>query len=305
MSNDLRRATVLSLGLLALVAALAASGRAEEQAAPARRTLNVLFIGNSYTYFNNLGDIVSGIAAGGTKGPAIRATLATRGGATLQWHLDKGSARQQLASGGWDFVVLQEQSSLGGTRPAPGAPLAVGDPQAFHAAVREWARLAREVKATPILYMTWAPRDPQTADRQFQSKITEAYQSIGRELGVRVAPVGLAWVEARRRLKTIELHIWDGAHPTAAGSYLAGCVIYATLTGQSPIGAPALITGHPMVDPGSPNPSRVANGNPEESVVDATLHVPLVDLREATATELQKVAWQLAGQDQQSSSPRP
>jgi len=245
-----------------------------------RQTLKVLFIGNSYTYYNNLGDIVAGIAAADSKGPIIVPTLAVNGAATLKWHLENGSAQKQLQAGHWDYVVLQEQSLLGGK--VVDGKTTVGDPAEFFNSIREWVRRIRSVGANPILYMTWARREPPSDAAKVQKQLADAYLTIGQELEVKVAPVGLAWAETRRRLRTLDLHIWDSSHPTMAGSYLAACVIFSTLTGRSPIGAPTVILGHPASD------------GPEGIVVDPKLQVPLVDLPGATATELQKVAWEIA-----------
>ncbi|HUF64742.1 MAG TPA: hypothetical protein VMM17_02085 [Gemmatimonadaceae bacterium] len=268
--------TIVSAGLLLFGSHSLLAHAAAVQVPSARPVLRVLFIGNSYTSFNNIGDIVAGIAAADPDAPIIVPVLATRGGATLKWHLENGSAVRQLEAGGWHYVVLQEQSLLGG-RIVDGKTI-VGDPGAFHASVREWVRRIRAVGATPILYMTWARREPAEAAR-VQKELADAYQGIGRELDVPVAPVGLAWAEARRRLGTLDLHIWDGSHPTPAGSYLAGLVIYSTLTKRSPLSAPSVIQGRPAVL------------SSEETVIDSMLRVPLVDLREATAAELRKTAW--------------
>lgn len=268
-----------ALVTLVVALALVVVPSAHEQT-DARATTRVLFIGNSYTYFNNLGDLLAGIAAADPGGPTIVPELVTRGGATLRWHLDHGPARDVLQSRRWDVVVLQEQSLLGGT--VVDGKVVLGAPAEFFAAVREWVRRIKAVGATPVLYMTWARREDQVADAdQMQSQLAETYFGIGRDVQAKVAPVGLAWREARRRLRTLDLHIWDGSHPTAAGSYLAASVLYATLTDRSPVGAPALITGRPMVD------------GAEMTVVDPGQTVPLAELGAATAAELQKVAWDI------------
>jgi len=246
-----------------------------------RLTLRVLFIGNSYTYFNNLPDLVAGVAAANADGPAIEPAFATRGGATLRWHLENGSALKALSTGKWDFVVLQEQSLLGGGE--KDGKTIVGNPADFHESVREWVKRIRSVGATPLLFMTWARRDPADAPR-VQKELADAYNTIGKELNVKVAPVGLAWAETRRRLRTLDLHVWDASHPSSAGSYLAALVIYATLTGRNPTGAPAVIQGRPTVDTAT------------ETVLDPSIRVPLADLREATATALQEIAWKIHSQ---------
>jgi len=272
---DGARTGLCLLALLCMVAGPASSQA--PAAAPARQTLRVLFIGNSYTYYNNLGDLVAGISAGLPGAPIIQPTLVTRGGATLQGHLESGSARGVLAAGPWDFVILQEQSLLGGG--VVEGKAAVGNPAAFHRAVREWVRQIRAVGATPILFLTWARREGPADSEALQQRLTDAYLSIGRELGVTVAPAGLAWAQVRQELPGVELFVEDGSHPAPAGSYLAALVIHATLTGGSPIGAVAAVLGHPVMD---------GSG---EARVDSTRRVTLVDLPAATARQLQDVAW--------------
>lgn len=237
-----------------------------------RPNLRLLFIGNSYTFTNNLGDVVAGIAESQKDGPTVTPTMAARAGTHLEWHLKNGPAMSLLQAGGWDYVILQEFSTLGGPIGKP----EVGDPEPFYDSVRQFVPKILAAGAKPVLLMTWARRG---APEPEAKKIFDAYEHIGRELGVKVAPAGLAWAETRRRLRTLDLHIYDASHPTEAGSYLTALVIYATLTGRNPRGAPAVIFGHP-VDTGGIT-----------AVPDTTLTVPLVELGPATAAELQRVAW--------------
>ncbi len=124
----------------------------------------------------------------------------------------------------------------------------------------------KERKIPAVLYMTWAQRDRP----QDQAAITEAYSTLGVLEHVPVAPVGLAfenWIKAN---PGIPLHIdKDQKHPTMAGSYLAACVIYATITGESPIGMPERIEGA----------NWITKGN------------FLADLDAPTARKLQETAW--------------
>ena len=262
--------------LFATVSICAAQTPAAAQETEARKVLRVLFIGNSYTYVNNLPDIIAGIAAADPESAIIVPTLATRGGATLRWHLDNGPAVKMLDSGKWDFVVLQEQSTLSG-KEADGK-IALGEHGPFHASVRDWVKRIRATGATPILFMTWARRN-EPAIAGMQQGLADAYDMIGRELGVAVAPVGLAWGETRRRLQSFDLHMWDASHPSSAGSYLTGLILYSTLTGRSPLGAPNVIQGRPTV-----------SGVEGMMAVDPTVKVPLVDLSLPTAIALQEAA---------------
>ena len=71
-------------------------------------SLNVLFIGNSYTASNNLTNIISSIAT--SMGDNLITESSLLGGATLQLHASNSNTNDLIMSGNWDYVVLQEQS---------------------------------------------------------------------------------------------------------------------------------------------------------------------------------------------------
>lgn len=72
--------------------------------------LKVLFIGNSFTQRNNLPDILARMAE--AAGAALEWRLISVGGASLRTHWNKGEATRAIAEGQYDYVVLQEQSTL-------------------------------------------------------------------------------------------------------------------------------------------------------------------------------------------------
>ena len=90
--------------ILLFVFLLAGTALAAQKAQPIR----VLFIGNSYTFYHNLPDLVSQI--GESVGFPIDATACTKGSQRFTGHLQNGKLLRMLAAGGWDYVVLQEQS---------------------------------------------------------------------------------------------------------------------------------------------------------------------------------------------------
>src|SRR4051794_37833515 len=71
---------------------------------------NILFIGNSFTQRNDLPGLLANLAA--ARGMCIKHKLISAGGASLRTHWNAGRAAQAIASGGYDYVVLQEQSTL-------------------------------------------------------------------------------------------------------------------------------------------------------------------------------------------------
>ena len=187
--------------------------------------LNVLFIGNSFTARNDVPGMVARLAAG--NGLHLEHRLISRGGASLRMHWNRPETAQVIGRGldgqPWDYVVLQEQSTL-----------PVKNAARMHENVRDIDAAIRAAGSRTVLYMTWARRNmpaPQT-----QRAITEAYASIGRELGAAVVPAGVAWERVLARPEPPALHDKDQSHPTLAGSYLAACVIFGVLFGRSPVG---------------------------------------------------------------------
>lgn len=238
MKLMLRRGRCVQLAIAGLLMVAVPAGGQE-----ASDTLKVFFLGNSYVYFNNLPGLVEGISDE-LPGPRIRAESHTHGGYSLRRHMGDGHFAEAIdtvaAEKAWDAIVLQEQSALG-TPLMDSISGKLGSSRGFHEAVRGLVPNIHQTGADAVLYMTWAKKrwPDQISDLQ------EAYGSVGVELGIPVAPVGTAWDLALRRRPDLDLHLGDGSHPTPTGSYLAACVLYATLTGRSPVGAPREVEGLP------------------------------------------------------------
>jgi hypothetical protein len=64
--------------------------------------------------------------------------------------------------------------------------------------------------------------------------LTDAYESIGKEIDAKVIPVGRAWQRFLAVHDAPVLYDKDGSHPTPAGSYLAASLFVATLLGRGP-----------------------------------------------------------------------
>jgi len=74
-------------------------------------SLHVLFIGNSYTYVNDLPGTLAALAEAGG-GVKIEHEQVTPGGCSLEKHFKDGDAVQKIQARKWDAVVLQEQSQM-------------------------------------------------------------------------------------------------------------------------------------------------------------------------------------------------
>ena len=111
MSN---RTRALFLGLtLALTAPFGVSMGAQEVT-----PLRVLFVGNSYIYYNDLPSVIGDLATAAHESRPVVAEQVLVGAATLERHLALGDAMTAIRRGGWDVVVLQEQSTRPINNPA-------------------------------------------------------------------------------------------------------------------------------------------------------------------------------------------
>jgi hypothetical protein len=194
-------------------------------------TLRVLFVGNSYTYVQNLPHIVS-IISDSTQ-IKLETRKSTVGGAYLSehWRGKRGlKTRELINNGNFDIVVLQENSM--GTILQP-------DSTIKYAALL--CALIRKSGAKPYLYMTWAREKVP----QYQEQITSVYSRIAKENNAVLVPVGKAWELARQLRPTINLYESDGHHPSSLGAILSAYVFVGSLTGEVPATIP---TGFNIMD---------------------------------------------------------
>jgi hypothetical protein len=202
-------------------------------------TLRVLFIGNSHTYFNNLPHMFAFLSQSG--GYAVEVDSNTPGGYTLEGHCTNQTTLDKINQGGWDFVVLQEQSAY--------PTIDFYRYGSMYPAARHLDSLIIQHGEHTALYMTWGWRGGGQRDIdghysvpfvdyfQMQDTVTAAYVMLRDILSSVLLPAGNAWARAMRTDTTLDL--WspnDNYHPNLMGSYLAACVFYATFFHQSPIG---------------------------------------------------------------------
>jgi hypothetical protein len=192
----------------------------------------VLFVGNSYLYYNDslhnhVRRIVAEIGPGNVDEYEYKS--ATIGGASLSHHnLDSLLEPGRLGiDKPFELVILQ-----GGS----GEPLSASRRDAFAIKARELVAKIRASGAEPALYMTHAYAKPhERYDPHMIDTVADTYVTNGNQLGALVIPVGLAFDKAYQRRPGIELHkSFDGSHPSMLGTYLAACVVYASVY-QKPV----------------------------------------------------------------------
>ncbi len=206
--------------LLLFAGSVALAGEVGREGPPEK----VLFVGNSFTYYNNsLHSHYRKLAraAGVFSDDDSRARIMTISGGHLPEHT--GGFERMVASDDWDVVIMQGHS-LGPITEETAGP--------FRDAAREFAGIARAHGVRPVFFMTWA----YTGKPEMMAELDRAYTDIGKELGAEVVPVGLAFAKVKAERPNLALRIDDARHPSLAGTYLAACTFFAALHGQSPQG---------------------------------------------------------------------
>lgn len=185
---------------------------------------NVLFVGNSFTYYNNslhnhYRALVQSAAPDDVQDGRIRSM--TISGGQLPEHA--AGLPAMLNSEKWDIVVLQGHSR---------GPIEAETADAFRRAARDYAEIIRKSGAEPVFFMTWA----YDGKPEMTALLSGAYTGLRKILNAEVVPVGLAFATATAERPEIRLRIDDGKHPSLAGTYLAACTFFAALHDTSPVG---------------------------------------------------------------------
>jgi len=198
----------------------------------------ILFIGNSYTYVNNLPQMLCDLAI--MNNDTIIFDANTIGGYTFQNHCADANTISKINSQQWDYVILQEQSQT------PAFPPSQVESDCYPYAKRLDSLIKANDSCTrTIFYMTWgrkygdasncAAYPPICTFEGMQQRLRESYLEMADSNKTFVAPVGAAWLNSRMADSTINLYQTDNSHPSVEGTYLTACVFYAAIYQKSPI----------------------------------------------------------------------
>lgn len=191
---------------------------------------NILFIGNSFTYYHDMPGLFREIA--GSAGYPLRVDSVTRGGWTLVQLADRqdeygARVEEALKSDvAYDVIILQDQSKT----PAV-------DFRKFRTgALALSQKIAADQRQAQIsLYATWgyAEGNEELAALGYSTeelcyRLLSSYEAVADDLYALVAYSGLAFLEAYRKTG-ISLYAKDLKHPSRAGSYLNAAVHFFTL----------------------------------------------------------------------------
>ena len=189
-----------------------------------KKSFDILFVGNSYTYYNDMPEIYFKKAAE-EAGCHVTVTSITKGGAYLYQYADpeheQGKRlRREINGKKYDVVVIQEQS----VNP-------IKDESSFINGVRDIKALI-DAKHF-VLYATWGRNigsatlaELALTREEMTEKLSMAYNKAAKLYDMRVAEVGKAFLDYEPRN---DLYDEDRSHPSAIGSRVAASVIFETV----------------------------------------------------------------------------
>ena len=186
-------------------------------------TKKVLLVGNSFTFFWNMPQMVNAMAQLNDFPMEVRQS--TVGGSTWEEHYNekKGTlTRKLLKSTKWDYVVLQDHSSS-----------TIDNVDRFKEYGTKLGEAISDNGAKPLLMMTWA----YLSNPLMQRVISDQYKSLAKSMGTEVIPVGEILMKARELRPDLNFYS-DDKHPSPEGSYLIALIMYKALTGNSVIDFP-------------------------------------------------------------------
>lgn len=211
---------VFRIGLLAVLLSVLSSPISAQDSTSVR----ILFVGNSFTYFYNLPQVVMAMATSQDVNLVTRQS--TVGGSNLEqhWKREKGTkTRDLLESSQWDYVVFNNHSTS-----------SIDTPDAFMEYGKKFADLVREKGAEPIFMLTWAYK----SNPLMQTRITMMHEKLAEESKAGLVPAGPIFAATRYWRPDMKL-FFDDKHPSATGTYLLGLTFYKYFTGSSTADLPA------------------------------------------------------------------
>lgn len=200
------------------------------------KQISILFIGNSFTYRNEMPTIFQEIAR--SKGKDVYVEHCTQGKATFLIQSNREEVHQSIASRKWDYIVIQGSSR----------DLLKNSSALANKSIPALKKILRTIDKTnpnakKLFFMTWAyhkgykPHKEADTYPKMTQKVKRGYLMLKNMFDIDIIPVGIAWYNLRQNNKKIKLYVKDGAHPSLKGSYLAACCFYSGIFGDDATGS--------------------------------------------------------------------
>jgi len=234
-------AMVLTLGLVGCSNLLPLTQPvAAKSLPPVNEVKSILWVGNSFFYYNNSmhGHVGQLLNAAGQRGH--RSSSATISGSGINWH-DMEAHFKPNAVGSYSFVGDNEVRFNTFERPFDATmmmdcsqcPIHPKLQSIFYEYAKKHSETLRKHGSEPILFMSWAYSDVPAMTEQLAAE----YIKAGQQNNALVVPAGYAFANSVAKRPDLSLIIADKRHPSLAGTYLAACTVLASVYKINPIGS--------------------------------------------------------------------
>jgi hypothetical protein len=201
----------------------------------AAQPMRVLFVGNSYTHYNNMPKLFENMAQ--SKGIRIEVTMDAKSSHTFEMHSKRPELYANIRSKKWDYVVLQ------GFSRELAQDKEVIDSSSIPYVKQLLDSIYSNNKCTNVLlYQTWGYDGGFQDDtlgiswtyQEMSDRIHQGYLHVSEIFNLTIVPVGKVWETIKENNPQINLYQPDKQHPSMAGSYLAASCFYAALFKTEP-----------------------------------------------------------------------
>ncbi len=200
------------------------------------KKIRVLFIGNSYTYVNNLPLLIYNM--GLANGDTLIYDSSAPGGYTFFNHTTDINTQNKISAGNWDYVVLQAQSQEPSFSPNQVATQTLPFAVKLDTTIKHYNPCA-----TTVFYETWGRKNGDLSNCQFyppvctylgmQNRLKASYKLFADSCRALMAPAGEAFRLSIAAQPTLNLYQADDSHPSLEGSFLTAAVFYEMLFKKS------------------------------------------------------------------------
>ncbi len=200
-------------------------------------TTKVLFIGNSFTYMNDMPTLVQGLAM--SAGYQLKFVMHAPGGISVgdvsqgtSAHMNNPIVFDLIRSDNWDFVSLQDNQGRfiygNCTFPNP----TVSKVKEGHLKIRDSVQFYHPC-AHMLWFAGWGPKTGypgvSTNAEGLIDNIYYNYKCLQDTAGEIIVPIGKAWEREIGELPLVDLWGPDQTHESLAGAYLTAAVIFTSI----------------------------------------------------------------------------
>ncbi|MCM8531649.1 MAG: hypothetical protein NE330_10850 [Lentisphaeraceae bacterium] len=182
---------------------------------------NVLFIGNQYSQANSLNQVFQYQGAQLPTPYKILAATIVGKDFSFKEHLALSQIDQVYEKYKWDIAIIQGN-----------ADKATSYTDEYKTNAAKLIKKLREKKTNVILFMPWAAN----YSKETNAELFKIHHAIALENKVRLAPIGSAFIAAKKNEPKINLYREDLMSPSPQGSYLAAAVLVQVMTRLNTIG---------------------------------------------------------------------